>query len=48
MIVLFLLLAIVAVTSAAYLWPTIAHDGHGVRPAPRSHRLDEFGSPRDI
>jgi len=47
MIVLLLLLATVAAVSAVSLWSTIAHDGLGVRPAPRSHRTDRFGTPLD-
>ncbi|MCL3837359.1 hypothetical protein [Aeromicrobium duanguangcaii] len=42
-----LLLATVAVLTTAELWLTIAHDGLGVRPAPRSHPADAFGAPRE-
>ena len=44
MIVLLLLVGL-AGWSLASLWPTIAHDGLGVRPTPRSHPLDEFDAP---
>lgn len=47
MIVLLLLLAAIAALTAARLWPTIAHDGLGVRPSPRSHRPDPFGAGQD-
>lgn len=47
MIVLLLLVAAIAAVSAAGLWSTIAHDGLGLRPAPRSHRHDAFGTPMD-
>lgn len=47
MIVLLILLATIAVASTAGLWSTIAHDGLGLRPTPRSHRSDAFGAPVD-
>ena len=47
MMILLLLLAALAVLSAAGLWSTITHDGLGIRPAPRSHRADAFGTAND-
>jgi len=47
MIVLLLLLATIAVLSAAGLWSTIAHDGLGIRPTPPSHLRDPFGAIQD-
>ena len=47
MIILLLLLAAIAAVSAAGLWSTIAHDGLGVRPTPRSHARDPFGAIQD-
>lgn len=48
MIGFLLLLAALATLSVAWLWSNLAHDGLGVRPAPRSHRLDAFGDPRGL
>lgn len=45
MMFLLILVTTIAAVSAALVWTTIAHDGLGVRPAPRSHRNDDFGVP---
>lgn len=47
MIILLLLLATTAALMTAGLWTTITHDGLGVRPGPRSHAPDTFGSSYD-
>lgn len=47
MIAFLLLLAGLGTASIVWLASTIAHDGLGVRPAPRSHRTDTFGSTMD-